>query len=198
MTGAVGWTWAQTVTVLAAFLTVAGAVVTASLSYGLNQRASRRERQTRAFAEALSVIEDYAELPYRIRRRPGTPEARHELTEQISQIQSRLAFHQALLRMEEPGVAQAYEQLVRTTKQHAGAQMREAWLEPVAVEDAQVSLGKAYERMDIDGARDRCVEAMREVLGRQPRRPAVRSSKGRPPADAGPAITSSAEGAAPR
>ena len=192
---AAGWTWAQTVTLLAAFVTLAGAVVTAALSYGLSQRAARRERQTRAFAEALAVIEDYAELPYRIRRRLGTPQARHELTEQVSQIQSRLAFHQSWLRMEAPGVAQAYENLVWTTKQQAGAQMREAWLEPAASEDAQVSLGKAYDRQDIDGARDQCVAAMRAALGRGP---VPRALALHQPQGAGPALTRSAGDAAPR
>ena len=191
-----GWTSAQTVTLLAAFLTLAGAVITAALSYGLNQRAARRERQTREFAEALAVIEDYAELPYRIRRRSGTPQSRYELTEQISQIQSRLAFHQAWLRMEASGVAQAYGQLVQTTKARAGAQMREAWMEPVLAEDAQVSLGKAYERNDIDGSREACIEAMREALGqRPPHRLAARSAAGRLPA--GPGVTGPADRPAP-
>jgi len=194
MTGTAGWTWAQTVTLLAAVLTLAGAVVTAALSYGLNQRAARRERQTRSFAEALSVIEDYAELPYRIRRRPGTPEARHELTEQISQIQSRLAFHQGWLRLEAPVVARAYQDLARITKEQAGAQMREAWLEPVATEDAKVSLGKAYDRQGIDAARDACIEAMRAALGRRPEEP---RAVGRPAAEASLALTNSADGPAP-
>lgn len=195
MTVTAGWTWAQAVTLLAAFLTLAGAVVTAALSYGLNQRAARRERQTRAFAEALSVIEDYAELPYRIRRRPGIPEARHELTEEISQIQSRLAFHQGWLRLEAPGVARVYQELVRITKEQAGAQMREAWLEPVTTEDAKVSLGKPYERRGIDAAREECIGAMSEALGR---RQAQRQPTGSLPAGPGPGITSSAEGTAPR
>jgi len=69
--------------------------VSVALTYGLNQRAARRERQTKLFAEALAAIEDYAEFPYRIRRRPRTSEARHELTEQVSQKQSQIAFHQA-------------------------------------------------------------------------------------------------------
>jgi len=194
---AAGWTWAQTVTLLAAFLSLAGAMVAAALSYGLSQRAARRERQTREFAEALAVIEDYAELPYRIRRRPGTPQARHELTEQISQIQSRLAFHQGWLRMEAPGVARAYDHLVRTTRARAGAQMRAAWLEPVLGEDAQVNLGKAYERNDIDGAREACIEAMRAALGQRPlHRPAQRPAAGDLPA--GPAVTGAADLPAPR
>ena len=76
MTAAATWTWAQTAVLLGGVIAVAGAVVTATLTYGLNQRAARRERQSSAFAEALSAIEDYAELPYRIaadpvRRKPG-------------------------------------------------------------------------------------------------------------------------------
>ena len=105
MASAVIWTWQQTAALLAGGIAVAGAVITATITYGLNQRAARRERQANAFAEALQAIEDYAEMPYRIRRRLGTHGARHELTEQISQIQSRIAFHQAWLSLETPEVA---------------------------------------------------------------------------------------------
>ena len=62
-----GWTWAQTAALLAGVIAVAGAVIAVALTYGLNQRAARRERQANVFAEALTAIEDYAELPYRIR-----------------------------------------------------------------------------------------------------------------------------------
>src|ERR1022692_1459120 len=98
MTGIAGqtaWTWAQTAAVVAALIAIAGGVVIAALTYGLNQRVARRERQAKSFADALTAIEDYAEMPYRIHRRRATREARHDLTEQISQIQSRIAFHQA-------------------------------------------------------------------------------------------------------
>jgi hypothetical protein len=95
--------------VLAGVIAVAGGLVSVALTYNLNQRAARRERQTKVFADALTAIEDYAELPYRIRRRPGSPGIKHELTEQISQIQSRIAFHQAWLSIETPGVASSYE-----------------------------------------------------------------------------------------
>ena len=173
MAGAATWTWAQTAALLAGVVAVAGALVSAALTYNLNQRAARRERQANVFAEALTVIEEYAELPYRIRRRPGTPDARHELTEQISQIQSRIAFHQAWLAIEAPAVADSYENLVRAAKTQAGQQMRQAWREPVMKKDAQVSLGTAYSREEIDAARGQCVAAMRETLGRHsPRRPA--------------------------
>jgi hypothetical protein len=168
MAAAATWTWAQTAALLGGVIAVAGAVVTAALTYGLNQRAARRERQSNAFAKALTAIEDYAELPYRIRRRPGTPEGRHKLTEQISQIQSRIAFHQAWLSIETPSVAQPYEELVLATKAQAGKQMKEAWLGPAIRKDAQVNLTKAYPRDEINAARGRCIAAMREALGRRP------------------------------
>jgi hypothetical protein len=161
------WTWAQTAALLAGLIAVAGAAITAALTYGLNQRTARRERQIISFAEALSAIEDYAELPYRIRRRPGTPGARHELTEQISKIQSRIAFYQAWLALETPGVAQSYDDLVRAAKTQAGRQMTEAWQEPATKQEAQVSLGTAYPRDEINAARGQCVEAMRATLGRR-------------------------------
>jgi hypothetical protein len=171
MTGASGWTWAQTAALLAGVVAIVGALVSVALTYGLNQRAARRERETKLFAEALATIEDYAELPYRIRRRHRTPDARHELTEQISQIQSQIAFHQAWLSLEAPGVARFYSDLVRAAKTQAGSQMAQAWLKPAITKDAQVNLGVAYPRDEINAARDQCVEAMRQALSRtRPRR----------------------------
>jgi hypothetical protein len=172
MTGATGWTWAQTAALLAGAVAVVGALVSVALTYGLNQRAARRERQTKLFAEALAAIEDYAELPYRIRRRPRTSEGRHELTKQVSQIQSQIAFHQAWLSLEAPSVASSYNNLVRAARTQAGKQMAQAWLKPAITKDAQVNLGVAYPRDEINAARGQCVEAMRQALGRKRRRPA--------------------------
>jgi hypothetical protein len=159
------WSWAQTAVLIAAIIAILGATVTATLTHLLNQRTARRERQVRAFAEALAAVEEYAELPYRIRRRRPTAAARHELTEQISRLQSRLAFHQGWLRIEAPCVAASYEQLVRAARRQAGGQMRDAWTHPPAIGDAGMSLGTAYPRTEIDRARNRCVAEMRRDLG---------------------------------
>jgi hypothetical protein len=189
MAGAAGWTWAQTVALLAGVIAVAGALVSAALTYHLNQRAIRRERQANVFAEALRAIEDYAELPYRIRRRPGTTESRYELTEQVSEIQSRIAFHQAWLAIEAPSVAHPYENLVRAAKTQAGKQMTQAWNEPATTKDSQVSLGVAYPREAINEARGECVTAMHEALGRRRHQPALTAS-----GNTQGAVTSSAGG----
>lgn len=158
------WTAAQMTAVLAIF----GGALTALITYGLNRRAARRERRALAFGEALSVIEDYAEMPYRIRRRSGTPEGRQQLTEEVSRIYSKLAFHQALLDIEAPKVAAAYRLLTKEAKAQVGGQMKAAWQKPVRVKDAEMNLEEPYDRKRVDHARDHCVATMRAVLRHRP------------------------------
>jgi hypothetical protein len=159
------WTAAQTTAVVAPVIAIVGAAFTALLTYGLNRRAARRERRARAFGEALSVVEDYAEMPYRIRRRPGTLEGRQQLTEEVSRIYSRLAFHQALLDIEAPAVAAAYRLLTNEAKAEVGEQMRTAWQKPLRATDAEMNLEEHYDRRRVDRARDHCVATMRAALG---------------------------------
>jgi hypothetical protein len=159
------WTAAQTTAVLVPVIAILGTALIALLTYELNRRASRRERRALAFGEALSVIEDYAEMPYRIRRRSGTPEGRQQLTEEVSRIYSRLAFHQALLDIEAPEVAAAYRRLANEAKAEVGAQMKAAWQKPLRTTDAEMNLNEHYSRRCVDGARDNCVATMRTALG---------------------------------
>ncbi|GAA2212485.1 hypothetical protein GCM10009850_079470 [Nonomuraea monospora] len=172
-----GWTWAQTVVLLAAIIALGGAVLTATVTYALNQRTARRERQARSFAEALAAIEEYAEMPYRIRRRTRSEEGRYELSEKISDVQARMAFHQAWLSIESVDLGNAYKELVAMAKKQAGGQMKEAWKEPILTRDAQMILKQAYSRDKIDDARESCVVLMRMNLGRVTRR-SVRINRG--------------------
>ena len=158
------WTAAQT-TVLVPVIAILGTALIALLTYELNRRASRRERRALAFGEALSVVEDYAEMPYRIRRRSGTPEGRQQLTDEVSRIYSRLAFHQALLDIEAPTVAAAYRRLANEAKAEVGGQMKAAWQKPVRTTDAEMNLEERYSRKRVDCARDQCVATMRAALG---------------------------------
>jgi hypothetical protein len=151
--------------VLAPVIAIFGAALTALLTYALNRRAARRERRARAFGEALSVIEEYAEMPYRIRRRPGTLEGRTHLTEEVSRIYSRLAYHQALLDIEAPEVAAAYRSLTNEAKAEVGEQMRAAWQKPLRTTDDEMNLEEHYDRTRVDRARDDCVATMRAALG---------------------------------
>jgi hypothetical protein len=154
-----------------------GTAVAVVLTYSLGERAARRDRHAEAFAKALAAVEDYAEMPYRIRRRRRGDEARHELTGQISQVQSQIAFHQAWLRIEAPTVAVAYDALVQAARKQAGVQMNDAWNESVLSGDRHMNLGSAYQRDEIDSARSVCLHVMREALGY--RRPAWRLTANR-------------------
>ena len=159
------WTAAQTTAVLVPVVAILGTALIALLTYELNRRASRRERRALAFGEALSVVEDYAEMPYRIRRRSGTPEGRQQLTEEVSRIYSRLAFHQALLDIEAPAVAAAYRRLANEAKAEVGVQMKAAWQKPLRTTDAEMNLEERYSRKRVDYARNHYVAIMREALG---------------------------------
>jgi hypothetical protein len=159
------WTAAQTTAVLAPVIAILGAALIALLTYELNRRTARRERRALAFGEALSVVEDYAEMPYRIRRRSGTLEGRQQLTEEVSRIYSRLAFRQALLDIEAPAVAAAYRRLANEAKAEVGGQMKTAWQKPLRTTDAEMNLEERYDRRRVDCARDHCVATMRAALG---------------------------------
>lgn len=166
------WTAAQLTAVLVPVIAILGTALVALLTYELNRRASRRERRALAFGEALSVVEDYAEMPYRIRRRSGTLEGRQQLTEEVSRIYSRLAFHQALLDIEAPVVAAVYRRLANEAKAEVGVQMKAAWQKPLRTTDAEMNLEDRYSRKRVDYARDHCVVTMRAALG-QGRSPAA-------------------------
>ncbi|MEU0842613.1 hypothetical protein ABZ370_24480 [Streptomyces sp. NPDC005962] len=64
------------------------------------------------------------EIPYRIRRRPDSSSAvRQRLTDEVSGLLARMAFHQAWLQIEASAVAGPYAILVATARSEAGAHM---------------------------------------------------------------------------
>lgn len=142
--------------------------------YLLNQIWARNERRANAFAEALAAIENYLEMPYRVRRRAASaPQTRAALTNQMSDIKAQIAFHQAWLQVEAPQVAEAYDALVRAAQQEGGTQMQQAWKEPLRDTDPAMNLGVAYDRSKSDAARARTLDHMRReisFLRRLPRR----------------------------
>jgi hypothetical protein len=156
-----GWTWAQTTALIIPCVALAGAFLT----YALNQRATRRERRAQTFAEALTAVEAYLEMPYRIRRRPESSSAvRQQLTDEVSGLLARMAFHQAWLQIEASSVAGPYAALVATARAEAGAQMSFAWQQPPITTDSGMNLGSAYSRDRSNEARAACIAVMRRHL----------------------------------
>ena len=120
---------------------VAAAVITglvAIIALVVNQYQVRRDGRRKDFAEALAAVERYAELPYRVlRRQESTPEVRGRIAEFIHDVQQDLLFHQSWMRIQAPRVADAYDSLLRITREEAGAAMTEAWSEsPIASDEA--------------------------------------------------------------
>ncbi len=67
-------------------------------------------------------------MPYRVRRRQdSTPEVRGRMAKFIHEVQQDLLFHKSWMRIQAPRVADAYDHLLRTTREEAGSAMTEAW-----------------------------------------------------------------------
>ncbi|MEW2582101.1 hypothetical protein [Streptomyces virginiae] len=154
------WTWAQTTALIVPVIALVGVYIT----FTLNQRAARRERRSRTFAEAMTAVEEYLEMPYRIRRRPASPDARRELTDEASSLLARMAFHHAWLQIEASAVAEPYAALVAAARSEAGAHMSEGWEQPPIDTDSGMNLGIAYSRDRSNTARAACIRVMRRHL----------------------------------
>ncbi len=158
---ALGWSAADWATIVAAAL---GALVAAGIAVGgylLQQRAARRERRLTVYAEALRAVADYVEAHYLVRRHDGTPATRQAITGHISDVQSRIAFHEAWLQLHAPReVHQAFAAYVAAARTEAGAQMSAAWRSPPIKRDGDVPLSKGYSHSATDDARTAVLTAM--------------------------------------
>ena len=88
--------------VVTALLTLAGALIAAGIAaraavngYRTQQQEGRRQQRATFYAEAVRAVEDYAEAPYRIRRKDGSAEAHRQLTQHVCDIKSRNSFYTA-------------------------------------------------------------------------------------------------------
>lgn len=140
-------------------------VRTATRNIVAQQKENRRQERARAYAEAIRAVEDYLETPYRIRRRDGSPAVRWQLTESISNIQSRISLHEGWLAINaSKEVYDAYLAFVRAAKEEAGAQMTAAWNGPVTKRDHQVPLGVALKRPKSTAAKEVVLKAMKHCI----------------------------------
>jgi hypothetical protein len=161
-------------------ITILTAIIGASVAicgYVLTQAAGRRERRARAHAEALRVISDLQEIPFRVLRRPdSSPATRHELDLLIGETLSKARFHLQLLRLESPTAAAAYDDLWEQTRKHGRVFRRWAWCQEVMTTDKQMAAVPPFDYGNL-AEFELCVAAMRadtRLLGGLSRR-AIRS-----------------------
>jgi hypothetical protein len=92
--------------------------------------------------------------------RPGHRDRRDPLARHASEVQTRLDYYVARMRLESDEVADAFERLVTVTRQEAGAQMTEAWEQPRITSDAEMPVGTRYARDRADAEKVACLKVM--------------------------------------
>lgn len=141
------------------------AVIAATVAvnaYKAQQREARRQEKATYHAEAVRAVEDFAEAPYRIRRRDGSAQARREVTQHISDIKSRISFYSAWMAIHgSDSGATAYAGFVCTAQTEAGRQMTTAWRARPTRKDKDVPIGSPLPRVATDLARATLLAAMR-------------------------------------
>lgn len=153
-----GQSWvALTTGIIAALVGIAG--------FLLNQLANRRERKSKIYAEALEAVQEYAELPYRIRRRASEDgPTRAALGDRISDLHAKLAFYRRWLQIDSAEVSSAYEDFVDKTTTACRGFWSAAWKEPVLTEDKQAALIDVGYVAKFDEELRLCLSAMRREL----------------------------------
>lgn len=168
------WAAAQTVTLTAAVIAVAGVAATILTA---SSRA-RREHRAGLYADALSAVGNYLEGPYRIRRKDGSASHRNTISAGLSDVKATIDHSQALLRLHaERGVADAYDDYVAAAKCEAGQQMCDAWRVPPISQDQEVNLNNPYDRTLSHRYRGQTVDVMQADLARRWWKPSRRYAR---------------------
>jgi hypothetical protein len=151
--------------VLATLTAAIIAAIVALRAYKAQQRETRRQQRATFYAEAVRAVEDYAEAPYRIRRRDGSAAARREVTQHVSDVKSRISFYTAWMAIHGTAtVAAAYEDFVRAAQSEAGQQMTAAWRSRPTKRDRDVPVGSPLPRARTDATRAALLAAMKADL----------------------------------
>lgn len=114
---------------------VVAALVAAAVSLTTlwwNSRKSRLDRHRELLADAFYQSIAYREFVYVIRRRRADDISaeRQRITAELSEVQKKLSYYKAVLRVEAPRVASRYDGLVAETREIAGPQIAKAWDTP--------------------------------------------------------------------
>lgn len=151
-----GWQTTVVTGIVAGFFALVG--------FFLNQAANRRERKSKVYAEALTALKEYAELPFRIRRRASSNgETRAALGGKISDVLSEVGFYTSWLQIDSYVVGRAYRDLIDQSKRFGTRYRAMAWEEPIIKRDQDAVLTNHYET-DNKPELENCVLVMRREL----------------------------------
>jgi hypothetical protein len=145
-------------------LTSISAAIVALIGYFLNQKVVRNERRSRVYAEALSALFEFQELPYRVRKRTSSKDSSGIIAQQISDVFVRLDFYRALLFLESSTVGAAYDDLVRQTQAQADSYRADAWQHPVAAHGPDFHFAVHIYTYNNKPEHDLCMLAMKREI----------------------------------
>jgi hypothetical protein len=145
-------------------LTSISAAAVALIGYLLNQVAVRNERRSRVYAEALSAVFEFQELPYRIRKRAASEDSSAVIAQKISDVFVSLDFYRALLLLESSTVGIAYAELVHQTQAQGDSYRADAWNHPVAAHGHDFHFAVHEYHYDNGPEQDLCMLAMQREM----------------------------------
>ena len=158
-------------------ITAGVAALVAIIGYLVGQAQVRRDRKAREFADSLSAVCEYAQLPYSIvLQRLAIPvtadsgtsakaeaEARAEINKRINDVWSHMHFSLAWLQVESHEVAEKYEELVIRARRAEPELRQKAWEENLNNVKSETTLSGRYPFKDINSWKA-CVVEMRVAL----------------------------------
>lgn len=154
---------------MAAWVPVLAAITAAAaalLGYWLTNRSKQLEARAKAYADALTTIEAYKSLPYRIRRRAKDGNDQADLQHLVGDTEQEVAFYRRWLALESPTVGLAYEALANKIMRNGANDRRNAWSQYPDPETFTYGFDY-YDELE-QGV---CLAAMRQDLGRRRRLP---------------------------
>ena len=141
------------------------ALVVSLATFFLAGRRARLDRQRQVFADAFEVVMEYREYPFMVRRRsPDEPaKERQRLAGELGRVQARLNAFKARLLVEDPHVGRHYAELVKKTRQVAGAMIKAAWDNPPVSVDEEMHAPK-YDFSELDSPDNEYLRAVADHL----------------------------------
>ena len=124
--------------VAAAAVAAAGALIT----FAVNLLGARRKAKRERYARAVVNLAAWAEMPYRIRRRPAnSAECRQELAARMHSLQEQLLLDRAELTAEAPWLGRRYAAALDKLRASTGPWFQAAWEADPADTDVAMNLG---------------------------------------------------------
>lgn len=140
------------------------AAIVAVLGFIMTNAMNRVERRSRTYADAISALVRFQNLPHRIRRRSDSSDAtRAIIGEHVRNVQEALSYHVVLLRLDSPRVGAVFDELVRHTREEGVRYRHDAWASHPATSDADMVSAIRYDYHN-EAELEKCIALMQREL----------------------------------